>query len=228
LPIEYLPASEAMRWRLAMLGLSTIGDVAKLPLGAIQAQFGPEGKHCWELAQGVDGEKLVPRVTEETVVRRMQLPAAAVTLDTILAGTKKLVRSAYDSLGGNRWVRRATVRFLQEGGGVLEMPVVFREAILDPGNAWFVVRNAVLKSPPERPIEEIEVELIGLAGESGKQATMFEGKGKLWRQVEEAVRQLDMQPNEDAAPAIGKIVPLSPRSRIPERRAALADFGDGL
>src|SRR4030042_2974784 len=54
LPVDFLPASDAMRWRLGLLGLHTIGDIARLRLGAFQQQFGPEGKRCWELANGVD------------------------------------------------------------------------------------------------------------------------------------------------------------------------------
>jgi hypothetical protein len=50
---------------------------------------------------------------------------------------------------------------------------------------------------------------------------MFEGKGKLWRQVQEAVRQLETQRER---PSLGKVIALDPRSRIPERRSALADL----
>jgi hypothetical protein len=46
------------------------------------------------------------------------------------------------------------------------------------------------------------VELVGLSAESGKQASMFEGKGKLWRQVEEAVRQMGVQAG--GRPATGR------------------------
>src|SRR5438309_6549677 len=69
LPVAYLPSNDAMRWRLSLLGIETMGDVAQMPLGAFQAQFGPEGKRCWELAQGLDKEPLVPRIQEETVLR---------------------------------------------------------------------------------------------------------------------------------------------------------------
>ena len=54
LSIDYLPADEAMRWRLRLLGLETMGDIAQLPLSAFQSQFGSEGKRCWELSQGND------------------------------------------------------------------------------------------------------------------------------------------------------------------------------
>ena len=69
-------------------------------------------------------------------------------------------------------------------------------------------------------MDELEIELVGLSGESGKQSPMFEMKGKLWRQVEEAARHL----NTNGGPSIGRIVEVEPWSRIPERRTALEDF----
>jgi hypothetical protein len=224
LPIEHLPAAEAMRWRLGMLGLGTIGEVARLPLGAVQAQFGPEGRRCWELANGIDSEPLLPRVREETIVRRLQLPAPAVALEAILIGVEKLVQAGYAGIRGGRWVRKAIVRGTLDGGGSWELPVAFREALSDPGDAWFATKSAIARHPPERPVEELEIELIGLSAESGKQAAMFEGKGRLWKQVEEAVRQVATQQGGEEGSPIGKIVPLEPWSRIPERRAALADL----
>lgn len=222
LPVDHLPASEAMRWRLTLLGLTAMGNIARMPPGAFQSQFGPEGKRCWDLAQGIDREPLVSRITEETVVRRLQLPAPAVTLDPIMAGVERLVQAAYaDERRGGRRVRKAIVRGAFDGGGTWELPVAFREALSDPRDAWFAIKGAITRRPPERPVEEIEVEFVGLSGESGKQAAMFEGEVKLWRQVEEAVRQMGVQ---NARPSLGRMVELEPWSRIPERRAALAGF----
>lgn len=223
LPVDHLPASESMRWRLRLLGIETMGEVAALPLGAFQQQFGPEGKRCWQLANGTDGEPLLPRVKEEAVVRRLQLPAPAVALEAILAGLERLLFAAYgDSSRRGRWVRKAVVRAALDGGGSWELPVPFREALADPKDAWFAVKSAIERHPPERPVDELEVELVGLSGESGRQASMFEGKGRLWRQVEESVRQL-RQAGAGGAP-IGKVVEVEPWSRIPERRMALVDF----
>jgi len=222
LSIDHLPADDAMRWRLRLLGLETMGDIAQLPLGAFQAQFGPQGKRCWELSHGIDSEPLVPRVKEETVLRRLQMPAPAVSLEAILIGVERLVHAAYcDPERGNRWVRKAVVRAALDGGGSWELPVAFREALAGPQDAWSSIKGAILRRPPERPVEELEVELVGMSAESGKQAAMFEGKGKLWRQVQEAVRQLGTQRE---APSVGKVVALDPRSRIPERRSALAEL----
>jgi len=222
LPIDFLPASDSMRWRLRLLGLETMGDIARLPLGAFQQQFGPEGKRCWELAGGIDNEPLLPRLREETVVRRLQMPAPTVALEAILMGVERLVRAAYgDSGRRGRWVRKAVLRAALDGGGSWELSVPFREALADPKDAWFAVKCAVVRRPPERPVEELEVELVGLSGESGKQASMFDGRARLKRQVEEAVRQLRSQ---QGTASIGKVVEVEPWSRIPERRAALVDF----
>ncbi len=221
LPCTYLPVDEAMLWRLKLLGLEAIGDIAALPLGAFQQQFGPQGKRCWELAQGTDDEPLVPRATESSVVRRLEMPAPAVALEAILAGLERLTHAAYgDDSRQGRWVRKAVARAALDGGGAWELPVAFREALADPKAAWFVIKTAVTRRPPERPVEELEIELVGLSGESGKQVALFESKGKLRRQVEEAARHL----GANGKPAIGRIVEVEPWSRIPERRAALEDL----
>jgi DNA polymerase-4/protein ImuB len=221
--VDLLPLTEAMRWRLDLLGIATMGDIARLALGPFQAQFGPEGKRCWELAQGIDEEPIVPRVSEETVVRRLQMPSPAVTLEAIMMGLERLVQAAYaDSLRGGRWVRKAVVRASLDGGGTWELPVAFREALSDPKDAWFAIKSALAKRAPERPVEELEIELVGLSAESGKQASMFEGKGKLWRQVEEAVRQMGVQTG--GRPATGRAMEVEPWSRIPERRMALVEM----
>lgn len=226
LPVDHLPASEAMLWRLHMLGIETMREITRVPIGAFQAQFGPEGKRCWELAQGIDEEPLIPRTREETLVRRLEMPSPAGTIEAILMGVERLVYAAYGGPErGERWVRKAVVRAALDGGGSWELPVAFREAMADPRDAWFAIKGAITRSPPARPVEELEVELVGLSGESGKQAPMFEGKGKLWRQVEEAVRQLGVQEAaKSGRPLIGKVVEVEPWSRIPERRAVLADF----
>ena len=97
----------------------------------------------------------------------------------------------------------------------------FREALADPRDAWFAVKCAIARRPPQRPVEELEVELVGLSAESGKQSAMFESKGRLRGQVEEAVRQLRAHGGQAS---IGKVVEVEPWSRIPERRAALVEY----
>ena len=44
-------------------------------------------------------------------------------------------------------------------------PVASREALADPRDAWFAARSAVERHPPERPVEELAVEVMGLSAE---------------------------------------------------------------
>ncbi len=223
LAVEHLPVEEAVLWRFKLLGLKTMGDVAALPSNAFQAQFGAEGKRYWELASGIDQKPLLPRLKEKPVARRLQFPARAVDLEAILAGFERVVHAAYtsDDCRG-RWVRKALLRADLEAGGTWEIAVPFREALTSPMDAWFAIRSAIERHPPERPVEELEVELVGLGSESGKQAIMFEsGRAKLRRQVDEAVRQVRAHHGRSS---IGKVVEVEPWSRIPERRSALLEF----
>jgi DNA polymerase-4/protein ImuB len=155
-----------------------------------------------------------------------------VALEAILMGVERLVYAAYSTADRRgRWVRKVVVRAVLDGpdgrgGGTWELPVPFREALADPRDAWFAVKSAIARRPPQRPVEELELELVGLSGESGKQAAMFDGKAKLQRQVEEAIRQLQAQQADARSGQIpvGKVVEVEPWSRIPERRAALVEF----
>lgn len=222
LPVSYLSASEAMRWRLHLLGLKTMGDIARLPLTTFQQQFGPEGKRCWELAIGIDNEPIRSRAKEEVLIQRLELPAPTTSLETILRGVERLLHAGYAKKDlKNRWVRKAVVRGTLERSGLWELPVPFREALANPRDAWITVRTAIARRPPGRPVEGLEVALAGLTFESGKQATMFEGNGHLWQQIEDAARQLNAQ--QGAAP-LGKVVEVEPWSRIPERRMALVAY----
>jgi len=65
LDVSLLPCSPDTLRRLELYGLHTMGDLAALPLGPLQAQFATEGKRLWGLAQGIDKEPLRPRHREE-------------------------------------------------------------------------------------------------------------------------------------------------------------------
>lgn len=53
-PIGSLPLDAAILGRLDRLGLRTVGDVARLPIDALQAQFGGTGTRLYQLARGID------------------------------------------------------------------------------------------------------------------------------------------------------------------------------
>ncbi len=202
-----------------MLGLKTLGDIAVLPTSAMQAQFGPMGCRYWELANGLDYEPVVPRIREEQLTRHLEFPSPTYDIDGLLPAVKRLVFSAYASKERDgRPVRKAIVRGKLDRGGIWELPVTFREALIDADSAWFAIKNAFMRRPPEEPIEGVEVVLTNFGRESGKQLSMFDGGAKRWQQIEEAVAQLKVH---EAEVPVFRILSVDPDSRVPEDRAIL-------
>lgn len=59
-PVDVLPVPLEMARRLERFGLSTLRDIARLPAGTLPAQFGPDGRWAWELANGIDSAPFRP------------------------------------------------------------------------------------------------------------------------------------------------------------------------
>lgn len=60
--LAFLPLEKETARRLRLLGLRTLGDLANLPLAALQEQFGVEIKQYYELAQGQGDTPLQPQL----------------------------------------------------------------------------------------------------------------------------------------------------------------------
>ena len=94
LPVEVLPVSPLMHMRLRLFGLERLGQVAEIPFSAMQAQFGREGAHAWELAHGRDDSRIIPRREELRVTDEMELPAPTALSEPIVVGTRALLQRA--------------------------------------------------------------------------------------------------------------------------------------
>ena len=65
--VNLLPLSWNSKERLHAFGLHTLGQLASLKVGSVQAQLKAEGKKAWELANGIDSSHLLPYQREEVV-----------------------------------------------------------------------------------------------------------------------------------------------------------------
>jgi len=222
LDVSLLPCSADTLRRLELLGLRTIGDLAALPLGAVQAQFGTEGRRLWELAHGLDREPLRPRRHEESVSERLTFSEPAVSTEALLAGGRQLFSRLFrqPALRG-RAVRQMRLRAALSYGRSWERTITFREATADRDQMLYVLRCTLEAALPSRPVEEMEVTLSGLTGETGKQEGLFAAKGRRRAQLEEALRQLKARFGQSP---VYHVVEVEPWSRIPERRLALIDY----
>jgi DNA polymerase-4 len=94
LPLDVLHCSEKLRKQLHLLGIKTVGEVARLGSQAMAAQFGEEGLVIYQLACGVDESPLVPRKRPDRIEQAVNFDPPVDTLDELLSS----IGEALDSL----------------------------------------------------------------------------------------------------------------------------------
>ncbi len=218
LSIGLLPISREIVSRLRLFGLETIGEVAALTLPELQSQFGFEGKRLWRLANGIDEEPLRPQPTMERVEAWLSFEASVAGIDVMVAAAKQLLSRLLPSLRG-RAARELTLQAELTTGRGWERQVVLREAVSQSERLAFVLRSSLQNAPPPNAVRSISLRLGGLTGEVGKQLSL-DKKGRLQRQIEEAIRQLKARYGYSP---VYRCVDVEPWSVIPEQRQILVE-----
>ncbi len=222
-PVEVLPVDPLMHQRLRLLGLEKVGQVAAIPLSAMQAQFGPDGRRAWDLANGRDDSRIIPQREETRVTEEIELPAPAVTSGPLVAGTQALIERAL----AHPDVRGQTLRRLDwwlnlESGEQVSRRFVFREPTSDARQMLFVVSAKIERLQLEAAAAGIGLALSGLCSEYAHQQTLWQVGHRRQRELEQSIAQLNARVG---GPQVYRVVEVQPWSRIPERQQALVAFG---
>jgi DNA polymerase-4/protein ImuB len=207
--------------RLELLGLRTIGDLARLPFGAVQAEFGPPGARAWRLARGLDSDPVIARPVTTSVQSGLRFDDPLGSVEAVMAAIDQLLAHTFSqpALQG-RSVRQMRLRALLSDGTSWERLYTFKEALSTRDAARRAVKSK-LDLPnglPPAPIEELALELLGLGGEAARQPGLFVARARQLAEIAEAARQLRAR--------YGRVplyhaIEVEPWSRIPERRWAL-------
>jgi len=223
LPVEVLPVSPLMHQRLRLFGLERLEQVAALSFSAMQAQFGPEGARAWELANGKDDSRIVPRREELRVTEEMELPAPTALSEPIVVATRALLNRGLEraEIRGQP-LRRLDWRLGLESGEQISRSFVFREPTNDARQMVFVARNRIERLQLASAAVSVGITLSGFCSEYGHQGNLWPVGPRRQKELIEAVEQL----NERAGgPQVFRIVEVQPWSRIPERQLGLVAFG---
>jgi DNA polymerase-4/protein ImuB len=214
--------------RLKLLGLHTIGDLATLPLGAVQAEFGPPGAYAWRLAHGQDRDPVVARPVAPSVQAGLRFDDPLASVESIVAAIDQLLAQnfAHPALQG-RSVRQVRLRALLSDGTSWERQYTFKEALSTRDAARRAIKSK-LDLPnglPPAPVEELALELLGLGGEAARQPGLFVARARQLAEIADAARQLRAR--------YGRVplyhaIEIEPWSRIPERRWALVQVACDL
>jgi hypothetical protein len=218
LDIELLPVDPEIVFRLRILGLDRIGDVARLTVPELQSQFGFEGKRLWQLANGTDEEPLRPRKRTEALQAGVSLDAAVSGIDVMIAIARQLLSRLRLSLHG-RAARELTLQAELESGRGWQHHLVFREPVSEDERLSFLLRSALTNFPPPQAIRSLSLRLSSLTGETGKQLSLGQ-RGRRQRQLEEVIRQLKTRYGYSP---VYRCVDVEPWSVIPEERQILVE-----
>jgi DNA polymerase-4/protein ImuB len=211
-----------MHQRLRIFGLERLGQVAALPFSAMQAQFGPPGARAWELANGHDDARIVPKRDELRVSEEIELPAPTALAEPLVVGTRALLQRALSrpEVRGQS-LRRLDWRLGLESGEQVARRFVFREPTSDPARMLFVVKNKIERLQLEAAAVSLGLTLSGLCSEYGHQANLWPIGPRRQKELLEAIEQLNAREGEAQ---VYRIVEVQPWSRIPERQLALVAY----
>jgi len=221
LPVSELPFTLEQLRQLELLGLRTIVEWAGLPFGAVQARFGLAGARAWRLAHGHDDEPLVPRRPSPRSRARLRPVDPLSSVEAVMvAVTQLLVRTFTAPTLRGRSARQAWLRALLSDGSSWERLFTFKEALAGSEAARRALRTklALPNGLPPAPIEELELELLGLSAEAARQPRLLEDRARSREPLVEAARHLGARCGHDPLSRIGQV---EPWSQLPERRWAL-------
>jgi nucleotidyltransferase/DNA polymerase involved in DNA repair len=222
--VTALPVDAEVVRRLRMVGITTVGQVARLRRRALVAQLGAAGARLVDLLDGVD-EPVRPRPHVEQVAEALHPAEPLSGRDALLAAGEHVLRRALQHLRStHRVARQLVVRVETEQAQRWEATVTLRQPSGDHDRVWLtlapVLERAVLPGPAAALVVELH-ELRGAQGWQDELELSERGRRASQERVEESLRQL--QARYGGRRVVGKMAPLDPRNRIPERRWALVD-----
>ena len=220
--VNLLPLSWNSKERLHGFGLHTLGQLARLKVGSVQAQLKAEGEKAWELANGIDSSHLLPYQREEVVTEFLTFPSPTVTQHTILTAVETLLGRAFTRpLIQGRYVRTATMESQVFRRPPWTKRFAFKEAVGSKERALFSLKSRLDIVTMPGPLEDMKLTLAGFTGQAGIQSSLFSDIRKQ-EQLKEMMRQLEALLG--CRPPIYRVRDVEPWSRIPERRQALVPF----
>jgi DNA polymerase-4 len=218
LSCDVLPVSMRSRDKLREFGLNTLGQVAALPPGPFQSQFGPEGKRIWGLSKGIDATPLYPRFMEENIEESATLSSVTVSLDAILVALETLLVNIFagNALKG-RGIRRLILWTHTWNAERWEKTINFKEPAMEVRSAVSRIKRVLEDYPQPGPVEQAGIKINALGYPHGRQKSLFTDL-RAKEHLAEDIRQLEMRLGN---PQVYSVKEVEPWSRIPERRYAL-------
>ncbi len=194
LPIDLLPASPESLRKLKLFGIYKMGDLAKLPIGAVKLQFGREGQILWELANGIDSSKLMPWKMPEALTGEVLFEPPPEVLTIILNGAGDLLNSLAGQLKQSwQCCRRLTICLSFSNGDMVKRTFHLKEATCSREAMLRQLQHYLERTRFKSLIEGMTLTLTDFCSEEGKQASFLDTQVKHWGKLITAISQLQQR-----------------------------------
>jgi DNA polymerase IV len=218
LSCDVLPISMDSKGKLHEFGIRILGQIAALPPGPLQAQFGPEGKKLWELSRGHDDTPLYPRMMEQNIEESVLLTSATVSLDAIVVTAETLLTRVFTRISPQGMgIRSLTMWTRSWSAGQWERSLRFKEPAMDVKSVIGRVRRVLEEYPQPGPVEQVGLRITGLGRQSRRQKSLFT-EIRAQEHLVDDIKQMELRLGGSQ---VFKVKEVEPWSRIPERRYTL-------
>lgn len=219
LPLERLPVGDSTVRRLHLFGIARIGEILILPAGAIEAQFGKEGRRLIEFARGTDDGRLEPWYDDSELSMERHFDVPVEYTGELLQSIEELVTALCSGLQG-RWqcCRTATIEIRFENGTVVNGSVRFKQSVSSGTVMNRRIARCIEQMGDLCPVEDVRLNLTDLCAETGRQASFLDGPPREKDRFLEAVRTLQGRYGD----TVVKKVVTCRNGRLPEERFAFA------
>ena len=220
-PVEVLPIDEELARRLRLLGITTLGQLAALPAGAVLAQFGKKGRHLQRLAMGHDDRKVIPRRRKETEEsqRAFDDPVDNLTILEAIAG--EMVQGLVNKLqASHRMCRELRVAIQFEDNTSREERLIFSQPTFSREKIALNLSQLLGRIDYPGGVIGLEVALGDIVPETGRQLDLFVNRVEQETRLRRMLRDLMAKYGSDR---FYRASLLDQGARLPERRFILLE-----
>jgi protein ImuB len=223
LPLDLLPLRHEEQQELRELGVRRLGELARLPGGAVAERLGPAGRQAWALARGGRRGRVRGRRPPAEIVERLELPEAVgneLTLRRALAALVDRALARPEREG--RFVRKLALSARLVGGASWRRTLTLREPAAEADRIRVALGPKLAELPA--PVLELRLELVELTESTGDQLALVQpAGGELRGRLKEGLRQVRAS---TGGGSVCTVVEVAPWSRIPEARALFVPRDD--
>jgi DNA polymerase-4 len=193
LPIAKLPGvGKKTEQALTEMGITTIGELASVPLDAITRRFGATGAVIHSYARGIDDREVEAPGEAKSISQQLTFARDTLDRDFLEANLHNVCQDVGQELRSqNKTARCVAIRLRYADFKTVTRQVTLKEASNITQVVFETARQLLMKAlaEQEKPIRLIGVRVSSLVGE-GKQLPMFDSKMKKSERLDKAIDKI--------------------------------------